>query len=321
MSADTILNTAINPYQIVRLSRGNIKDLAVLHAAVYGKEVPARYFEQKYDTAYAGVEFAGVIAYNTDQLPVAFYGVIPCLLTYKDELLLAAQSADTMTHPQHRYKGMFVDLSNRTFELCRQLGIRLIFGFPNQNSYHGAVNKLGWMMTERMSCFVITIRTLPLASLSNKIKLFEKIYGAYAKIILTNYSVKENGVANSVIADGFAGVHCSPEYLSYKKYSPSRVVLVAGAKIWISNKQGMWIGDLENVTDTNFSKVIRGLRKIAWWLGIKKIQFHGSPGTNLHRLFSANFPATPSYPVLFQDFGSPIRPEKIKFTFSDIDVF
>ena len=32
----------------------------------------------------------------------------------------------------------------------------LIYGFPNQNSYHGAI-KLGWQMTEMMECFKIPV--------------------------------------------------------------------------------------------------------------------------------------------------------------------
>src|SRR5689334_7506717 len=151
-------------YSIVRLTRERLKDLARLHSAVYAP-VPDDYYFKKYNTAYTGVEYVGFIAYQFS-LPIAFYGVIPSFIQYKNTRVLAAQSADTMTHPAYRLKGMFMDLSNKTFALCRQLGIQLVYGFPNQNSYHGAL-KLGWKETEKMDCFLLRVNTLPLKSLAD----------------------------------------------------------------------------------------------------------------------------------------------------------
>ena len=307
-------------YRVDRLNDSNLKDLAKLHSEVYGTPVDENYFLRKYDTSYTGLENVGYLAYNPEGEPVAYYGVIPCLIKFKDEVMLSAQSADTMTHPQHRYKGMFVDLSNRAFELCRQLGIRLVFGFPNQNSYHGAVNKLGWVMTETMACFIIPVKTIPLESVARKMRL-SKLYQQYARLILRRRMLSFHGTSNSVIPDGFAGVFRSEEYFAYKTYSPSRTLKIGDAKVWISNRPGMLIGDMENVSETNFEVVINKLRSTARTLGIRQIQFHCSPGTTLHRLFAQKFQPVPSYPQLFQDFGSPIAPEKIKFTFADIDIF
>jgi hypothetical protein len=38
-------------------------------------------------------------------------------------------------------------------------------------------------------------------------------------------------------------------------------------------------------------------------------------------LFAKHCERSDSYHVLFQDFGSPVEPERIKFTFADVDVF
>jgi len=142
----SMINTDSKEYTVVRLNKDNLKDVAVLHEAVYGIAPAPAYFPKKYNTAYTGTEYVGFIAYNPQNIPVAYYGVIPCFIQHGTEIMLAAQSADTMTDPQHRYKGMFVDLSNLTFKLCRELSIHLIFGYPNQNSYHGAIHKLGWKL-------------------------------------------------------------------------------------------------------------------------------------------------------------------------------
>jgi hypothetical protein len=205
--------------------------------------------------------------------------------------------------------------------LCQELGIRLTFGFPNQDFYKVAVNKSGWKTTETMDCFTITVASLPLESFFQKIRVFKKIYRQYRFSILKKNFLSQNGVANSVMADGFAGVCRSDEYLFYKTYNASKVVGVGYSKIWISDRHGLVIGDMEGVSETNFKAVINKLVKIAKRLGIRRIQFHSSPGTSLHRLFAGNYKSKPSFHVIFQDFGSAIPPEKIKFTFADIDIF
>lgn len=308
-------------YRIVRLSKTNLADVAKLHAAVYGVEVDADYFPRKYNTGYTGVEYVGVIAYNAGNIPVAYYGVIPCFIEYGNMVMLAAQSADTMTDPRFRYKGMFVELSNITFGLCRELGITLVFGFPNQNSYHGAVNKLGWKMTEMMKYFTIPVSSLPLESISRKSNLLKKWYDGYKNFILNKKKLPFRGIANSAISDGYAGLCRNEVYLEHKTYNETKVLEMEGAKIWVSTRYGLMIGDMEGVNKGNFNRVIKGLRSMAAKLGVRQVQFHCCSGTALYTLFAADFPAVDSYPVLFQDFGSVVPPEKIKFSFADIDIF
>ncbi len=315
------INTAVKEYTVTRLSKNNLADLAFLHKEVYGIAAMPGHFNKKYETAFTGTEYVGFIAYNDQQIPVAYYGVIPCFIRYGDKTILAAQSADTMTHPKHRYKGMFVELSNLTFELCRSLNILLVFGFPNQNSYHGAVNKLGWKMTEEMVCFSIPVKALPLQKIAGKIKLLKKIYERYCRKLLSKKMLAVTGIPNSVIKDGFAGILRDDDFLNYKSYSTSKVIRLGEVKAWIQIKNILLLGDIEGVNTTNFNEVINELKRVTAKLGLRQIQFHCSPGTSLYDLFSKNYSATPSYPALFQDFGSAIVPGKIKFTFADIDIF
>jgi hypothetical protein len=320
-SAELIEPVVQQEYRVVRLSREHLADLMWLHEQVYGVVMPADYFLKKYDTAYTGVEYAGLVAYNADNTPVAYYGVIPCFIEREGEVILAAQSADTMTHPGFRFKGMFVELSLQTFELCKQLGIRLIFGFPNQNSYHGAVNKLEWKMTESMEYFTIPVKTIPLQAICSKTKWLNKCYRAYSRWLLRK-KISDNAIVrNTFTKEGFATLQRSEAYANYKTYSPGKVIRVKNALVWLSGKPGMLIGDIAAVNEPNFDQLIRSLKKTAAWLGIREIQFHSSPGTKIHALFSEKYKARPSYPVLFQDFGSTIPPEQVKFTFADIDIF
>ena len=307
-------------YTTERLSKENLPDLANLFAAVYGRKASEGIFEKKYDTVYTGKQYIGFIAYSKDHVAVGYYGVIPCFLKYSGETILAAQSGDTMTHPLYRYKGLFVELSNITFALCRSEGIRIVFGFPNQQSLHGAINKLGWKMTEKMDCFIIPVRTIPLERIAAKFFFLEGVYQKYKRSIVRKYRIPGYGIPNSVINDGFSGVNRDENYLAYKTYHKTEVLQVGQSLIWVTLNTEFIIGDMK-VSSNDFDQVMAEIEKLSAKLGIKQIQFQISPGTGLHSLFSKKYKSVPSFPVLFQDFESGLEIDKFKFTFADIDIF
>lgn len=319
--ADTIEHVVTPAYKIERLNENNLADLSLLFKAVYGKEVGIEYFQKKYDTVYIGVGYVGFLAYDNQGLLVGYNGVIPCYIEHEGKLVLAAQAADYMTHPLHRYKGMLVELSNLTFALCKDLGINLLFGFPNQHSYHGAVNRLGWKPLTVMACFVIPVKAFPWEKLYRKFTVLNRWYMKHRGVILEQYQSDSRQVNNSVIEDGFAGINRSDDWFKYKSYSSAYVLTLHGAKIWVTVKQVIMIGDAEGLNSANFSSVINSLKQIAASLGIRQIQFHCCQDTSLFELFNKHFKAVPSYPVLFKDFGSAVLPGKLRFTFADIDIF
>lgn len=307
-------------YTIARLDNSNLGHLEQLYEAVYGRKVRPGFYKDKYATAYTGVTFIGYIAYSLQQVPVAYYGVIPCFIDYAGRSILAAQSADTMTHPGHRYKGMFAELSRLTFALCREAGLRLVFGFPNQHSYPGAI-RMGWKETETMSLFDVQVSALPLASLSARWPFMKTWYQSYQRSVIARYALPLDGVRNTVLSGDAAGVQRSALYLAYKKYSTTQVLKIGEAKVWVKIGAMLLIGDMEQVDENNFDSVMDKLKSICRRLGIRRFAFQTSPHTALHRLWSARYTAVPSYPVLFQDFGADLPLEKIKFTFADIDIF
>lgn len=304
-------------YSLTRFSEDSLADVEQLYAAVYGHRPPPHFFKRKYDTAYTGVSYIGYIAWNREQQAIAFYGVSPCFLQYDDKAILAAQSTDTMTHPAYRFKGMFAELSRHTFALCMDAGIQLLFGFPNQNSYPGAI-RMGWKETETMDCFIIPVSTLPLAQLAKNWTVYKK----YKSMLLSKYLSSQSGVANSAVSAGFAGILREEAYLQYKKYSSTQVIQVGMSRLWIKINNSLIIGDMEQVDETNFDNIMHVVKKIAARLGIRKIIFQTSPNTPLHRLFQARYTSFSSFPVLFYDLGIVgTQLEKIKFSFSDIDIF
>ena len=307
-------------YHIERLSKVNLNALDKLHKLVYSRRHTDDYFAKKYDTAYTGVGYVGYIAFNEEHIPIAYYGVIPCFIRHGDKLFLAAQSADTMTHAKYRYKGLFVQLANLTFDLCREEGISLVFGFPNQNSLHGFLVKLKWQMTETMDYYDIPVGIVSLERLVKKLPFSRKLYVKYQDYILRDYLLPIKGIENSVLKDGYAGINRNAHYLEYKTYHETQVIKIGESLIWIKIRDGLIIGDML-CSSEDFDETIDKLCTIAFKLGLKRIQFHTSHQTRLSALFSDRYESVSSFYVLFKDLGSNIPLDKIKFTFADVDTF
>lgn len=311
---------ATRDYTIERLSKKNLSDLDKLHHAVYRKQHLPGYFSKKYDTAYTGAEYIGYIAYNSNQNPIAFYGVIPCFIRYKDQLYLSAQSADTMTHPHYRFKGLFVQLANITLDLAREEGIGLIFGFPNQNSLHGFLVKLKWQLTEMMDCYNIPVGIISAERIAKKLSVTRKFYQKYQRYVLKKYVVDQKGVESSILKDNYAGINRNAHYFNYRTYHDTQVIRIGHALLWIKIRNGLIIGDISCETE-DFDDMMEQLQKLAFRLGLQRIQFHTSHQTRLSALFAERYEAMPSFYILFKDLGSDIPLDKIKFTFADVDIF
>ena len=130
-----------------------------------------------------------------------------------------------MTIIDHRCKGVFVELAKNTFELCKLNGIKLLFGFPNQNSYHGLVNNLGWKIAGHMQRFKIPVNTFPFASLLQNFQSSKWIYNKYLKLVLRKYLSLDN-FTGSAITEEYGGVYRDENYMRYKQYNSSLLLKI-----------------------------------------------------------------------------------------------
>ncbi|WP_413668496.1 GNAT family N-acetyltransferase [Mucilaginibacter sp. Mucisp86] len=306
-------------YRIERLTGERLADMTSLHKAVYGKTLPSDFFSRKYNTAFTSVMYTGYLAY-AGNVPAAFYGVIPCFIECDGHPVLAAQSADTMTHPDHQGKGLFITLAQRTYELCHKEGIQILFGFPNQNSLPGFVNKLNWQVSAQMECFIIPVKALPLERLANKFPVLNGLYRFYAKNLIKRYESPQKGITSSLINEGFYSLHRDSSYLSHKTYTESFTIKTGNSSVWFRIAGGMVIGDIDFVTD-DLSDIIPRLKKIAGRLGLQKLQFQADKRSELNAFLKLHAEPIPSFPVIVKDLSSRTPLDKLAFAFADIDIF
>lgn len=137
-------------YTIRRINESDLPGLMKLYAASFNQQQTLQEAIDKFSTRCFGAEYIGYLAVAADGELAAFYGVFPVEMRVGGRVIIGAQSGDTMTHPDHRKKGLFVRLAERTYQLAREQQVKVIYGFPNEHSYPGFQRKLGWSFLEPM---------------------------------------------------------------------------------------------------------------------------------------------------------------------------
>ena len=291
-------------YTFIKLDPENLKHLYTLFASVYHKSCPKPYFDLKYATQYTGAEYIGFFALENN-IPVAYYGVIPTIVSIAKQKVLAAQSCDTMTHPAHTKKGLFTELAKRTFELAKQKGIHFVFGFPNQNSYPGFIKHLGFIHTETMNRYTV--------NLSNS--LFKVLY---RKLGLASLKKKSDSIENELLKEGYDGVIYDSKYIAYKAYNPSGIVADKGQKFWINNAKGTWIGAITPLKNEPFLLTVKVIESIT---KASSVTFMISPGNQLDTILSKTTKAEKGFAVITKNLSGKFNLDRLKFQFNDIDIF
>lgn len=294
----------MSSYTFIKLESGNLNHLYTLFAAVYHKPCPKEYFHLKYATQYTGAEYIGFFALENN-VPVAYYGVVPTIVSISKQRVLAAQSCDTMTHPAHTKKGLFTELAKRTFELAKQKGIHFVFGFPNQNSYPGFIKHLGFTHTETMNRYTIHLSNTPFKLL-------------YRKLGLASLKQKAGFIENGLLQEGYDGVIYDNHYVAYKTYNSSGIVIEKGQSFWINNSKGTWVGAIFPLKKEPFLITVKTIESIT---KASSVTFMISPGTPIDSALSKTKKAEKGFAVILKNLSGQYNLGRLKFQFSDIDIF
>lgn len=308
-------------YEIKPLSDNTISDLKILYKAVFGNSYTEKQILEKYDTYYLGKKHFGHIAYYKNQ-PVAFHGAIPVQMKYNNQLELAAQYGDAMTIKSHNGKGLFSKLGELTDSLLQAEGFKFVWGFPNQNSEYGYINKLNWTYKESIQGFRFPIRTIPLEKTIKKTGFLSNWYAKFVRQKFSKYEVV-NTISGSVfLKENCVSVNRNQEYYSYKSFGNNFCVKINETLFWIKIQHGLLVGDLEISTVANFDFALEKLKQIAFRIGVNEIIFQTSPNTLIAELLqSKTNNQFESWKVGYKNFNSNFPLENLKFTFGDLDTF
>jgi GNAT superfamily N-acetyltransferase len=131
-------------FEIREYRSGDEREIMALFERVFGRERSAAHWHWKFEGSPAmGPQIALAVDKHSGRI-VAHYAVVPLRLNYMGRPILAAQTVDTMVHPDAQGKGLFETTARALYAELGQRGVKLTYGVPNANSYPGFMRKLDW---------------------------------------------------------------------------------------------------------------------------------------------------------------------------------
>ncbi len=114
-----------------------------LFREIYGHRRTVEHWRWKFSENFLGVAPIR-IGVDGDGRPRAHYALCPVPVKLGDRVVTGAQSLDTMVAAGFQRKGLMTELARQCYGEARSLGVDIIYGYPNDRSYHPLVRKLGF---------------------------------------------------------------------------------------------------------------------------------------------------------------------------------
>ena len=122
-------------YEIVKYEPSHFSSFKNLFFKSYKRKKPFAYFKYGLSKTPYGKPIIFLMKYH-DKI-VGAHSIRPFLLKVKNRNVLGGLTYNTMTHPQHRNKGIFESLAKKTHEEAKKRNYHFVLGFSNANSIHG----------------------------------------------------------------------------------------------------------------------------------------------------------------------------------------
>jgi len=307
-----------NQYHIKQISKEDIPAFTNLYNLVFNKKFNSDVFKKKFETNWAKRTYIGYLAFHENGEIAAYYGVYPSILKVNEKIHFSAQSAETMTHPNHRRKGLFKVLMDETLSLCKSENIELIYGFPNSNSYPQFM-KSGWKHSENIIRYNIPVKLTLAQKIFRKINNTHyqttalKILRGFEKNKFSNWSYEKN-IINQLFHPRIQ------EYIEYKEFKNNFRVFTKYGEALVSWKYNdLLIGEFQ-VNDKEKNQ--------SFWTEL--INIGVKIGANNLILDSTEENQVPSsithfkiqgLPIIYYSLNPEIQNLKFNFTGLDFDTF
>lgn len=321
-------------YKIKKFSKDQLPNLKELFLNVYHKNSPAfDDLENRFNTDYSGKSFIGYIAYpdkkiisNNIEVPASYYGVFPQKANFNNQIVLCAQSGDTMTHKNHRGQGLFTKLASLTNQLARESGINFIFGFPSTQSYPGFQKKLGWKFPFNMIEFNRFIPTFPNGLVRRLLKLRLGTIKNYPFIRKNLGLETPDSKSNFLQLESLRipSIERSIEYLEYKlQKSSNKFFIKSNNTVALIKYDGnINIGGIYGACSTSeVQAIMKKISLLGIISGSNRIRMIFSPGSKYESLLKPYGSFRESVPFGYLNFNNSFKPEDLSLSYLDFDYF
>jgi len=311
-------------YITKRIDDDSYPKLKLLIKKSFGINTNLSDIKAKFDTNTFNLKNIGILAETENEEPVAYYGVFPLILSYKSNEYLVAQSGDTMTIPTHQKKGLFVKLAQLTYQLAKQEGIQLVFGFPNENSYHGFKTKLNWVFNDSLQKFTIKNSVIPFCEIAFKFNFFEPIYRKYVQKKLSKIIIEldDNTIScfNKNTSVGY--IKKDVNFFKYKlNIKNNYLITINGFTLLIKTKTHLKIGLVAWFEEKRIDDFINVVQKLAKIVGSRKTILIMSKNHWLYKYLVDIIKPEKNCPIGFYEISDTIDYKNIEFVYADNDTF
>jgi hypothetical protein len=310
-------------YKIQELTENDYDKIRFLYRNCFNITLTKKEFYRKY---YNDHKFRtiGYFAIDSNGKTGGFYGVFKDNLTYQNKSYMVAQSGDTMTHPAHQKKGLFLMLAKATYNKCIEDGIALIFGFPNKQSYHGFSTKLDWTFNGNMRRWTFTVNSFPWCELTSINRQLKSAYRKFAEHKIRQYKVKPT----RIIADQFntsyevGMIEKSLEFFNFKLDNPSvQLLQFRDFILLVKFDNHLIIGDIGYKNELYATELMNCITQLGELIGCRKVVISLSLNHWANSIFENYQTSEDGLPIGFLNFNTDIDPSKIAFSYSDFDTF
>ena len=310
-------------YKIQELTENDYDKIRFLYRNCFNITLTKKEFYRKY---YNDHKFRtiGYFAIDSNGKTGGFYGVFKDNLTYQNKSYMVAQSGDTMTHPAHQKKGLFLMLAKATYNKCIEDGIALIFGFPNKQSYHGFSTKLDWTFYGNMRRWTFTVNSFQWCELTSINRQLKSAYRKFAEHKIRQYKVKPT----RIIADQFntsyevGMIEKSLAFFNFKLDNPSvQLLQFRDFTLLVKFDNHLIIGDIGYKNELYATELMNCITQLGELIGCRKVVISLSLNHWANSIFENNLTSEDGLPIGFLNFNSDIDPSKIAFSYSDFDTF
>ena len=95
-----------------------------------------------------------LIAVNDEDEVISLRPTIQIRLKFKDKTIKSGMNVDVMTHPNYRRMGLFSTLVNESFKMLKELGVPIVYTFPNNFSFPGYEKRIKWTYVDSLPLLV-----------------------------------------------------------------------------------------------------------------------------------------------------------------------
>ena len=310
---------SIKDYSFASLELNHLTDLIYLYKKVFGILYSKEQMKAKYFNEYTGIRAQGYFAFHQGKA-VAFHGAIPVYVSQGGKIELSAQFGDAMTLKKHTGKGLFTKLGELTELKLKGLGVKFVWGFPNQNSEYAYVHKLNWMGQQRMNCYTIPLKKISSEPLFRKSGILYQHYLKHVKSTLKSI-IQEKRSFSSIDTMHHGGIDRSTDFYNYKSFTPNYFINLNGTTVWVKPQGGLLIGDIELSGTHAMEEIVRDLKLLAKKLKLNKIVLQASPKSSLNLRMKKLYNPINSWLIGYKNFNSSFHLEDLQFTYGDLDTF